>query len=86
MKRPSHDGPGSADPLTPGADRREGAERRLEVGRRREAAALVEAVPDDLDAQHALLTIYPQIDYQQEQLALADDVLARLRAHAGVSA
>ena len=33
--------------------------------------------PDDLDAQHTLLTIYPQIDYQQEQLALADAVLAK---------
>jgi tetratricopeptide (TPR) repeat protein len=33
--------------------------------------------PDDLDAQHALLNLYPQIDYQQEELALADSVLAK---------
>jgi len=33
--------------------------------------------PDDLDAQHALLTLYPQIEYSQEELALADSVLAK---------
>ncbi len=33
--------------------------------------------PDDPEAQHALLALYPQIDYQQEELVLANSMLER---------